>query len=80
MTSVASPRWPALPAIKFAVAAGLIGAIWIPGLGLLTGAALVAYFAVAVAMHIRASDIGRNFVNTSGMLAICLAVTAVSFA
>lgn len=71
--------WRALPAIKFAATAGLIGGIWIPGLGLLTGAALVAYFTIAVAMHIRARDIGRNFINATGMLAICIAVTAVCF-
>jgi hypothetical protein len=38
-------------------------------LALVTCAALVAYFVVAIAMHVRAGDYGRNlFVNAIGML------------
>lgn len=66
--------WWMMPPIKFAAAAGLVAGIWIPGLAALTTACLVVYFLVAIAMHIRARDFGRNlFVNASGMLAICLA-------
>jgi DoxX-like family len=72
-------RWPRrwwwiMPPIKFAAAAGLIAGIWVPGLGLLTTLALVAYFVIAVGMHIRARDLGRNlFVNATGMLLLCVA-------
>ncbi len=72
-------RWPRrywwmMTPIKFAAAAGLIAGIWIPGLAALTTACLVIYFVVAIAMHIRARDFGRNlFVNASGMLVICVA-------
>lgn len=66
--------WWMMPPIKFAAAAGLIGGIWIPWLAALTTACLVAYFVVAIAMHIRARDFGRNlFVNAIGMLVLCVA-------
>lgn len=71
--------WPVLPVVKFAAVVGLVASIWVPVLGLLTGVALVAYFAIAITMHLRARDVGRNFVNAGGMLGICAAVTAVSF-
>lgn len=79
---VKMPRrlWWMLPPIKFAAVAGLIGGIWIPYLGLVTAAALVAYFVVAIGMHIRARDFGRNlFLNAIGMLLICIAVTLFCF-
>jgi hypothetical protein len=72
--------WWITPPIKFAAAAGLIAGIWIPVLGALTTAALVLYFLVAIAMHIRARDFGRNlFVNATGMLAICTTVAIFCF-
>ena len=48
-------------------------------LGRAAGAAdlgrLVAYFLIAISMHIRARDFGRNlFVNATGMLIICIAL------
>jgi hypothetical protein len=79
LQDVRFPRryWPVLPVVKLAAAAGLVAGLWIPGLALLTSAALVAYFAVAIGMHLRARDLGRNlFVNASGMLVICVAVPA----
>ncbi|MFF2372179.1 DoxX family protein [Agromyces sp. NPDC058110] len=67
--------WWIMPPIKFAAAAGLVAGIWIPYLGLVTCLALVTYFVVAIGMHIRARDFGRNlFVNASGMLVICVGV------
>jgi hypothetical protein len=46
-----------------------------------TSVALVLYFVVAVSMHIRARDLGRDlFVNALGMLAICVATLVVCFA
>ncbi len=66
--------WRLMPAIKFAAAVGLIAGIWVPGLAALTTVCLVLYFLVAIAMHIRARDLGRNlFVNALGMLVICVA-------
>jgi hypothetical protein len=71
--------WSLLPVVKLAATAGLVAGIWIPLLALITSAALVAYFAVAIGMHLRTRDLGRNlFVNATGMLAICIAVPALS--
>ena len=78
-------RWPRrlwwlMPPVKFAAAAGLVAGIWIPYLGTVTSLALVAYFVMAIGAHVRARDFGRNlFVNATGMLLVCLAVTLVSF-
>jgi hypothetical protein len=69
------PFWPILPPLKIAAAAGLTIGIWFPPLALLTCLALVCYFVIAIAMHVRARDFGRNvFVNATGMLALCIAV------
>ncbi|MFC8683011.1 DoxX family protein [Microbacterium ureisolvens] len=72
--------WWIMPPIKFAAAGGLVAGIWIPGLAALTTVCLVAYFVVAIAMHIRARDFGRNlFVNATGMLVICVATGVYCF-
>ena len=79
---VGFPRrwWWLFPVIKFAAAAGLLAGIWLPGLGLVTSAALVAYFVLAVGAHVRARDFGRNlFVNATGMLVVCVAVLIACF-
>lgn len=67
------PRfWPVLPPLKLAAAAGLITGIWVTPLAVLTCLALVCYFLIAIAMHLRARDFGRNlFLNATGMLALC---------
>jgi len=71
--------WMAAP-IKFAATAGLLLGIWIPGLAALTTACLVLYFVVAISMHIRARDFGRNlFVNATGMLLLCVATGVFCF-
>ena len=73
---VGFPRewWWIFTPIKFAAAAGLVAGIWIPYLGAITTIALVLYFLVAIGMHVRARDFGRNlFVNAVGMLVICVA-------
>lgn len=82
LRDVRFPRryWRLLPLVKLAAAAGLILGTWVPYLGLLTCAALIAYFIVAISMHLRAHDLGRNlFVNAAGMLALCLAAPALAF-
>lgn len=81
--AVAFPRrlWWVFPVVKFAAVAGLLAGLWVSGLGLLTCLALVLYFVLAVAAHVRVRDFSRNlFLNATGMLVICVAVTAVSFA
>ena len=66
--------WWMMAPIKFAAAAGLIAGIWIPGLAAVTTACLVLYFVVAISMHIRARDFGRNlFLNALGMLVVSVA-------
>jgi DoxX-like family len=72
--------WWVLPPIKTAAAIGLIVGIWMPYLGAVTCAALVLYFVVAIAMHVRARDFGRNLLlNATGMLTICTAVRRFCF-
>jgi hypothetical protein len=72
--------WGIMAPIKFAAAAGLVAGIWVPYLGVLTSIAIVLYFAGAVAMHIRARDLGRNlFLNAAGMLGLSVFVLLFSF-
>ena len=76
LTNVRFPRqyWRWLSPLKFAAALGLTAGIWVPYLGAVTCAALVLYFVVAVTMHVRARDLGRDlFLNATGMLLICIA-------
>ena len=82
LTNVRFPRrfWVVLSPLKFAAALGLVGGIWIPGLGMVACVALVLYFVIAVSMHLRARDLGRDlFVNALGMLTICVATLAGCF-
>jgi uncharacterized protein (DUF2062 family) len=82
LTNVRFPRrhWRWLTPVKVAAAAGLVAGIWIPYLGLVTAVALVLYFVVAVTMHVRARDLGRDlFLNATGMLLVCVAVLVFSF-
>jgi hypothetical protein len=68
-----------MPVIKFAAAGGLTG-VWIPVLGALTTGSLVLYFIIAIAMHVRMRDLGRNLcLNATGMLTMCTATLAFSF-
>jgi hypothetical protein len=66
-----------LTPIKLAAGTGLLLGLIVPYLGVVTCAALVAYFAVAVTMHIRARDLHRNFRNAtalgllSGLVSLC---------
>lgn len=77
-TDVNWPRryWWVMSPIKFAATAGMVAGLWVPYLATLTCVALVAYFLVAIGMHVVARDFGRNlFVNATGMLIICVATT-----
>ncbi|MFD1827810.1 MULTISPECIES: DoxX family protein [Mumia] len=72
--------WRLLAPVKAAAAAGLVAGIWIPYVGIVTVAALIAYFLVAISMHVRARDLGRNlFVNATGMLVLCVGTLWWSF-
>jgi hypothetical protein len=72
--------WWVMAPIKFAAAAGLIAGIWVPYLGAVTTVALVLYFVVAIGMHVRARDFGRNlFVNAIGMLILSTFTLMFSF-
>lgn len=80
LTDVRFPRryWRLLPVLKTAAAVGLIAGIWIEPLAVVTAAALVAYFVVAIGFHLHARDFGRNlFVNATGMLVLCTFVLVV---
>lgn len=82
LTNVHFPRrhWRWLSPLKLAAALGLVVGIWLPYLGLVTAVALVAHFVVAVTMHVRARDLGRDlFLNATGMLLLCLAVLTFCF-
>lgn len=73
--------WWLAPIVKFAATAGLVAGLVMPGLAAATTLALIGYFVVAISMHIRARDFGRNlFVNATGMLLVCVAVFLASFA
>lgn len=72
--------WWVVPWVKAAAVAGLVAGIWVPVLGTVTSAALVAYFVVALTFHVRARDFGRNFwLNAIGMFLICVFVLWWSF-
>jgi len=71
LEAVRFPRkyWPVLTPIKLAAGAGLVLGLWIPYLSLVTCIALIAYFLIAISMHVRARDFtSRLFVNATGML------------
>lgn len=66
--------WRLLTPVKAAAAVGLVVGIRFPPLAVLTCAALVCYFVVAIGAHVLARDFGRNlFLNATGMLALCTA-------
>jgi hypothetical protein len=72
--------WWMMSPIKFAAAAGLLAGLWIPYLAGITSAALIVYFLIAIGIHLKARDFGRNlFVNAFGMLIICVGTTLYSF-
>lgn len=49
-------RLPALAAVQLLGVAGLLVGFWVPWIGVAAAAGLMAYFAAAVAAHLRVSD------------------------
>jgi hypothetical protein len=70
---VPEERLDALAAILLAGAAGLIAGLFWQPLGIAAATCLVVYFAVAVAFHIRSTDLG----NAATPVALALASAAV---
>lgn len=71
--------WRLLTPLKLAAAAGLLVGLVVPYLAGVVTAALVAYFLIAIGMHVVARDFGRDlFMNATGMLVTCLLVGYVS--
>ncbi len=68
-----------LPFLKLDSAAGLIMGLWVPVIGLLTIAALVVYFIVAIEFHRRAGDTATNTAPAVAMLIFVIAVGALSY-
>lgn len=71
---VHAPDWMrrVIPWVKFAAVAGLVVGLWVPAIGLLTTAGLVAYFVIATAMHVRARDTVTNTFGAVAMLIVVL--------
>ncbi|MBP3089387.1 hypothetical protein EML15_09575 [Corynebacterium sp. sy017] len=70
--------WWILIYIKTLAVAGLTVGIWIPGVGIATTAAVVAYFIAAAIAHIKAKFLGTEFwLNCLGMLALSIVVLGV---
>lgn len=68
-----------LPFVKLDSAIGLTIGLWVPILGALTIVALVAYFLVAIAFHVRARDTVANTVPSLLVLGFVIAVGALSY-
>lgn len=76
LDSVGFPRdwWWTLIVIKLLAVVGLVTGLWLPGVGLATSVAVVAYFVCAAAAHVRARALGSAFwINCLGMLALATA-------
>ena len=63
-----------LTPIKLAATLGLLAGLVLPYLGLVTCLALVAYFGIAVSLHLRYRDLGRNMLNATGLAVLSGAV------
>lgn len=70
----------AIPVVKFAAAVGLVLGLFVPLIGVLTAAALVAYFGVACWYHRRANDRPIEYVGATLGAVAAGAVGVVSFA
>lgn len=80
---VGFPRewWWILIVIKLLAVSGLIAGLWLPGIAFAANTGVIVYFGCAAAAHLRARFLGASFwVNCLGMLALSLAVFALSFA
>jgi hypothetical protein len=82
LESVRFPRewWWTLTTVKAASVAGLVVGLRVPGVAMATTAAIVVYFLVAAASHVRARALDATFwVNCLGMTLLSSAVLLVSF-
>ena len=68
-----------IPFVKLESAVGLTIGLWVPILGALTIVALVVYFVVAIAFHVRARDTVLNTTPAAVVLVFVLVVGAVSY-
>jgi uncharacterized membrane protein YphA (DoxX/SURF4 family) len=70
LEDVRFPRryWWVFPPIKFAAGLGLLIGLWVRFVGAITAGALVVYFVLAVASHLRVRDIGRNLASATWLL------------
>ncbi|WP_374947533.1 DoxX family protein [Agreia sp.] len=72
--------WWILVVIKTLGAVGLIAGVWMPGVAFAANVGVVAYFCCAAVAHLRARNTGQAFwINCLGMLALSIAVLALSF-
>lgn len=81
LEDVGWPRelWWTLPTVKIIAGVALLLGVWVPYLGTAASLGVVAYFVVAIGLHLRARDIGRNLVGATLMLLAALAVTTTAF-
>lgn len=63
-----------LPFVKFDSAVGLAIGLWVPVIGAITIAALIAYFLIAIGFHVRARD---TVANTAGAVVMLIFVAVV---
>lgn len=71
--------WWTVPTTKIVAGVALLLGMWVPYLATAASLGVVAYFAVAIGLHLRALDIGRNLAGASTMLLVALAVTTTAF-
>lgn len=69
----------AIPAIKAAGVAGLVGGLWEPRLGLAASGGFVAYFLCALGVHARENDSPEKYVPAAGLGVLAGAVAAKSY-
>lgn len=76
LTDVRFPRpyWWIFTPIKAAAGLGLLLGLWVPAIGAVTAGALVIYFVLAVASHLRVRDIGINLLSATTLLASSILV------
>ena len=77
--AVSEPVQRILVPIKLAGSIGLIVGLWVPALGLAAAICLVAYFALAIGVHVRVHDPAFRSLPALGFLLWALASAVFSF-